>query len=138
MGVAGYGCIAGAIVFNSKANDSYNAFRSAETTEAAQSFLNEATRQDNLSEALAYTAIAVWVTDVIWTMIQSSRLREQAMIGNQVHFSMDFGMDPYTYIPLIGLAYMYAASLFNFLRTCLELPSSSANELAKSVNAVLS
>ena len=97
-GVAGYGCIAGSILLNRKAIQTYSEIREFTSFEEKEAHFDQSVRQDNISEALAYSAIAIWVADFIWTVAGTSELKK---IG------VSAGLDPVTNAPLIGLNYRF-------------------------------
>ncbi len=106
-GVAGYGCIAGAIVFNKVAIATYQDFKMAETIDGAASMLAEAARQDNISEALAYSAIGIWVVDLIWTVTGTSEIGKRPLYGEVKGLSFRTGFDPRLKVPLVGFSYSF-------------------------------
>lgn len=106
-GVAGYGCIASSIVFNKMASTTYTEYETAETTGEANTLLSTAHKQNNISYALGFTAIAIWITDLTWTVIASSDL--SADINNMKYRKIDIGtkLDSFARIPLLTLSYSF-------------------------------
>ena len=102
-GVAGYGCIAGSIVLNKMAVSSYDDFLAAETTEDSDAFMTEATQQDNISEVMAYAAIGIWVTDLLWTMIGTRDLNKKSLYSETKGITFKTGYDPVSSSPMVGI-----------------------------------
>lgn len=67
-GAAGYGCIAASVVYNKMANSNYNKYLASENLQDIDNFFNTSVKQDRLSEIFGYTAIGIWVADIIWTI----------------------------------------------------------------------
>lgn len=106
-GVVGYGSIAGAIVLNKQAIKTYDSFTNAKSIESANSLLAESTSQDNLSEALAYTAAGIWVLDIIWNLIGTSDLMNSYRRGVERGISINTSIEPSLNIPLVGINYRF-------------------------------
>lgn len=106
-GVAGYGCLAGSIILNRSAASNYSDFQNATSIEEANSLLETSTRQDNISEALAYTAIGVWIADIIWTMVGTAGLNNQPSAMNSKGIFIGTGFDQYSNTPLLSFTYTF-------------------------------
>ena len=106
-GVAGYGCLTGLILYNRKASVSYENFLSAETTETAESYLDQSTRQDRVSKAFGYGALAIWASDLTWTWIRSSQLRNPDAAGQEQGLKMNLGFDPVFDGPVLGFIFRF-------------------------------
>jgi hypothetical protein len=106
-GVAGYGCIAGSIILNNMAVNTYSGIMELSDYEAKDELYQESVTQDQVSEVLAYTAAAVWVTDIIWTLVGTSGLNRSAHSINKEGFSLHTAFEPAIAIPMIGIAYRF-------------------------------
>jgi hypothetical protein len=106
-GVAGYGCIAGAVIMNRSAVSTYEEFQSSQDVEDADALLQKAGRQDNLSEAFGYTALAIWVSDLVWTLLATPDDKKGAGSGKAAGLSLDSGIDDLSKYPMIGLVYRF-------------------------------
>jgi hypothetical protein len=104
-GVAGYGCITGSILLNRKAISTYEQYLAGTAADDADEHFQTADRQDAISEALAYVAIGIWVTDVVWTVLGTSGLTNKPVTGRTRGFSSGMGFDPLSGAPLIGIRY---------------------------------
>lgn len=106
-GAAGYGCLIGAVVLNKSAINTYEEFLASGGIEEANSLLDQATRQDNISEALAYSAIGIWVVDIVWTLIGTSDLNKQSASRTTRGISLGSDYDPFSKTPLLTFSYKF-------------------------------
>ena len=106
-GVAGYCCIGGSIYLNRKAIATYENFRSATEPQDAETLFSTSTTQDMVSEVLAYAAIGIWVSDIIWTLLGTSDLNKEGLNSQSRGFSIKTSLDCYTEAPLIGICYRF-------------------------------
>lgn len=106
-GVAGYGCIAGAILLNKMAISSYDDFLDAETTEDSNSFMTKTIQQDNISELLAYAAIGIWITDFIWTVLGTRDMNNKLLSNDAKRISFTTGYNHMTTSPMVGIIFKF-------------------------------
>ncbi len=106
-GVAGYGCIAGAYLMNRKAISTYGSIADEKIYANKNKLFQRSQNQDNISEALAYAAIGIWVTDLIWTLVGTSDLRQKSSMSDVPGISWKTTVDPLTYTPLMGITYRF-------------------------------
>ncbi len=106
-GVAGYGCIAGAIYFNSKAISTYDAYRNSDRLDQVDEIYNRAVRQDVTSEILAYAAIGIWVTDLVWTIVGTSDLKGHQSSSINKGISVGTSVEPLSAAPMIAFRYRF-------------------------------
>jgi hypothetical protein len=105
--VAGFGCIAASINLNKQAVESYNSVEAATGFNNKVDLYNTSIQQDNLSELFAWTALGVWVTDIIWTYVRTSDLAGTTAAGEMEGISVGGGMDPVTYTPTLSIRYTF-------------------------------
>lgn len=74
-GMAGYGCLAGTIVLNRMAASNYQGYLDAPTTEESNRLFQKSLQQDNASEILAYLTAAVWIGDLVWTILGTRNMQ---------------------------------------------------------------
>lgn len=106
-GITGYGCIAGSIIFNRKAINTFDHYLSPSSDEFAMDLYDASKRQDNISEILAYSAVGIWVTDIMWTLISASRLDKTNYNGNTGGFSVGTGFASTSGAPLLCFRYLF-------------------------------
>ncbi len=106
-GVAGYGCIAAAVVYNKKAVSSYNDYLINNELNEADKYYDNSVKYDNMSEIFAYTAIGIWVTDFIWTIAGSSNLNNEPGYSQAKGFSIKTVYEPRAHLPMVALRYNF-------------------------------
>jgi len=104
-GVAGYGCMAGAILMNRKAVNTYAGIIDLSIYNEKEDLYQKSLKQDNISEALAYATIGIWVTDLVWTIVGTSDLYGTA--SNNRRFNIKSKVDPVSNTPLIAFTYKF-------------------------------
>jgi hypothetical protein len=77
-GVAGYACLGSAIAFNRMAVNSFSAYLEESDIPTREDLFDKSITQDQISEVFAYTAAAIWITDIIWTLVGVSNLYRAA------------------------------------------------------------
>ncbi len=105
--VAGFGCIAASINLNRQAVETYNSIETTAGFDNKVELCNTSIQQDNLSETFAWTALGVWVADIIWTFVRTSDLAGKNAAGEMNGISIQGGMDPLTYTPTVGIRYTF-------------------------------
>ena len=85
----------------------YEDYRYTELGTKKDNYYDLSVNQDNMSEILAYTAIGIWVTDFIWTLIGSSDLKKQPLYSEVKGFSISTSVDQLSQVPLIGIRYRF-------------------------------
>lgn len=106
-GVAGYGCITAAVVYNKKAISSYNDYLIINDLNEADTYYDNSVKYDNLSEIFAYTAIGIWVTDFIWTVAGSSNMNNEPGYAQAKGFSIKTVYEPWAQVPMVALRYNF-------------------------------
>ena len=106
-GLAGYGCLAGSIVLNRQAVNTYNGIAYLVSYDDVTEVFNKSVQQDNISEVLAYSAIGIWVIDFIWTLVGTSDLNKAGYYGDSGGFSIGGTVDPLSNAPLVSVQYRF-------------------------------
>lgn len=106
-GLAGYGCIAGSVFLNRMAIATYNDYKNPGSAENAKTLLEQSGRQDNISEILAFTAIGIWVTDLVWTVIALPDLKEGNDHGAKRGVAFKAGYEPNLRVPMLSFRYRF-------------------------------
>jgi len=106
-GVVGYGCIAGSVVLNRRAITAFDSIGESDSNADAEDAFNQAVRLDNTSEILAYAAIGIWVTDLVWTLVGTSSRNMSSMHIHRKGLNLTADVDQMTRIPRIGIIYKF-------------------------------
>jgi len=105
-GVAGYGCIATSIAFNRMAIATYDDYKNSGSAEDASNLLNKSVQQDNISKAMAYSAIGIWVVDVVWTLAGTKNLKRNPSASTK-GVSIGTNYDSLTKSPMLAFRYQF-------------------------------
>lgn len=105
IGVAGYGLIAGSIVMNNSAYNTYEDYK-AETSDVSKrnEYYDNAKSKKTTSSVMAGAAIAIWVADLVWTGLQASSANKK---GGLSKVSLNYQYEPMIGKPMIGLNYKF-------------------------------
>jgi hypothetical protein len=105
-GAVGYACIVSSIIFNRIAVSNYNNYLDSYEIENSDNYFKKSVRQDNTSEVLAYTAIGVWATELIWVFIESRNYNNKlSTFGKRI--SVDPVYDRYSKTSMICFSYNF-------------------------------
>ena len=104
-GVLGYGCIAGSVILNRTAVNNYNGIIDLLGYEEKNALYEKSVTQDQFSEVLAYTAIAIWVSDLVWTFMGTRDLNSKTSFEKGIRISPS--IDPVSSVPLLSLNYKF-------------------------------
>ncbi|MFH0756237.1 MAG: hypothetical protein V2B15_02985 [Bacteroidota bacterium] len=99
-GMAGYGCIAGSVVMNRKAISTYKGINDLTGFDEKNTLYKESVQQDHISEVLAYTAMAIWATDLVWTIAGTSDLKMSSNLKRRIF--VDPRIDPVSNVPMLS------------------------------------
>lgn len=105
-GVAGYGCIAGAIILNRTAYSNYQSYLDSESTREVDELFNKAQSQKTTSQILGYAAIGIWVADLVWNIAGTSNLNEK-QAGIKRGISVGAAVEPLSATPQLCLRYRF-------------------------------
>jgi hypothetical protein len=106
-GVAGYGCIAGAVVLNRVAYSTYQSYLNAENSENVDNLFDKARSQKTTSEVLGYAAIGVWVADLVWNILGTSGMNKSQLTENLKGFSVGTTLEPVSAVPVVAMRYRF-------------------------------
>ena len=106
-GVAGYGCIVGALYFSQLSKASYADYSAATETNWQTYYQDVATWQGNISKGFVAGAVGIWVTDIIWTLLGTSDLIIKPLSAETNGFHIKSEYDPAFEIPMINLSYTF-------------------------------
>ena len=106
-GAAGYGCIIGSVILNRQSIQTFDSIEEMEDPTEAETAFNKSVRQDKISEGLAYVAIGIWITDIIWTWMGTSDLMSGPSVGDLNNISIHTDIDPLSYAPLVCFRYTF-------------------------------
>ena len=82
-GVAAYGCLAGSYWYNTQAVQSYKDYLGADTRLNSDNYYDMAIHNKKTSEILAYSAMGIWIVNMIWMAAMPDR-RDFSVIDNKL------------------------------------------------------
>lgn len=104
LGVVGYGCVAGSILMNNAAYNSYEDYKIAISIEERDDLFKQAKTNNSVSKVFMGMAIMIWAGDLLWTGLQAGNARKKA---GKSDVSFIYFYDPNTKRPLIGIHYRF-------------------------------
>ena len=106
-GIMAYGCLGGSIYLNNQAYNNFTAYQESSSPDEASGLYDKAYSQDLNSKILAYSALGIWITDMVWTIIGSSGNTKPQSSVNQSGFSIEPVIEPLSSAPMITLRYTF-------------------------------
>ncbi len=105
-GISAYACLSGSIVFNRLAVATYRDYGGADNPQEAEELLQTTRSQRRISQALAFTAAGIWVTDLVWTVAGTSNLKKPSLLSEYgVRVGSSFNHSIKT--PLLQITYTF-------------------------------
>jgi hypothetical protein len=106
MGVAATACLGSSIYLNRKAQANYEEYLTS-TNDDIFPYWNDAVNQNDISQLLGWTAVAIWVVDMGLVTIKAVRMNKSYKKSQLNAFSISPGIDPYTNTASISLRYNF-------------------------------
>lgn len=106
-GVAGYGCIAGAIILDHQASGSYTSIDDLVNFDEINKVYDKAVQQNTVSDILGFAAAGIWIADIIWTLVGTSDLNKPSNYGESNGFSIGSKIDPLSDAPMLSFRYRF-------------------------------
>jgi hypothetical protein len=105
IGIIGYGCIGTSIYLNYKANDNYAQYSEIYTTDLdrALDLYDKADIQYKTSNILGYSAVAIWIADLVWTAIAVHNYQSQKKYSLLDNIKLDLVYDDLFLLPGVAL-----------------------------------
>ncbi len=106
LGVAGYGSLATALIYNGKSNTTYDNYLKSDGNER-ETLFDDYTKQVNMTNVMGITTAAIWILDIGWSAIKyvSKTSNLDAGLNPKIHIGYDY--DPYGQVPLLSLKYNF-------------------------------
>ncbi len=106
-GIAGYGSVAGSIVFLRKSNSSYTEFNNAVREDWQHYYLGVAQWQENIAFSFAAAALGIWVIDQVWTIAGTSELKKGLLSNDSGGIGIRPDFDHCTHSPMLTLSFRF-------------------------------
>ncbi len=105
IGVAGYGSIAAAFIYNSKSNNTYDKYLESNDTDERASLYDDFTIQQNATKIFGISAAAIWVLDIGWATMKY--LNKTGKPTSELNRNFRIGYDFYSYGSTPVLTFKY-------------------------------
>lgn len=110
--LAAYGALAGSIILNRKAVDSYNHYLLPDPGDNAMTYYDTSVSLDKTSEIMAYTAAGIWLADLVWTILKFKSSGRNPAVSDQSNdhnrgISFGAGFSRYSQSPLMVMRYRF-------------------------------
>lgn len=102
MGFVGYGCMAGSVMMNQQASQSYDDYLKASDAGNRDNLFSDAESKDQLSKLLFGIGAVVWVTDLTILLIKGNNPRTYSYNSNGTNPLVGYTMDPISKKPMIS------------------------------------
>lgn len=102
MGFAGYGCMAGSVMMNQQASQSYDDYLKASDAGKRDNLFSDAESKDQLSKLLFGVGAVVWVTDLTILLIKGNNPRTYSYNSNRTNPLVGYTIDPISKNPMIS------------------------------------
>lgn len=73
MGVAAYGALGTSLYLNHETVNNYNAYLESQDKSKSNELFNTSRNYKQMSDIMAYSAIGIWSTSIIWTIIKARK-----------------------------------------------------------------
>lgn len=101
MAVATYGAAAGSVVFYYLADDNFTKYLASTDIDERNTLHSRVAAQNKVSDVLMYTAGAVWIGNMIWTLAQPNKTKKAKRL------SFGGSVDPVFGKPVFALKYRF-------------------------------
>lgn len=103
FGLAGYGCIAGSVMFNNQSYQSLQDYRVSHDIDERDQLFSDAESKNQLSTILMAGAAAIWVTDITILLIKSNNPQNLSYKQKEVVPRLGYNIDPISKSPVMTL-----------------------------------
>jgi F0F1-type ATP synthase assembly protein I len=107
IGLVDYGCLASSIYLNRIAVSNYDKYLRSNEADRFDSYYNTGEWQYKASNALAWSAAAIWVADLGYTWIRASRLKRSALKSSSASFSVRSSYSNYANATMITFSFTF-------------------------------
>jgi len=101
FGFAGYGCVAGSVMFNKQSYQSLEDYRVSLDINERDQLFSDAESQNQLSTILMAGAAAIWVTDITILLIKGNKTSNLTYHQNEAGPKLGYTIDPISKSPLM-------------------------------------
>ena len=103
FGFAGYGCVAGSLMFNNQSYQSLEDYRVSHDINERDQLFSDAESKNQLSTILMIGAGAIWVTDITILLIKGNKSQNFSYKQNEAGPKLGYTIDPISKSPVMTL-----------------------------------
>ena len=103
FGFAGYGCVAGSVMFNNKSYQSLEDYKVSLNRDERDHLFSDAESQNQLSTILMAGAAAIWVTDITILLIKGNNPKNLTYKQKEIVPKLGYTIDPISKSPVMTL-----------------------------------
>ncbi len=93
------------MIMNRQAISTYAEINDLADLDDKNALYKKSVQQDNISEVLGYTAIAIWISDIVWTIIGTSDMKMSA--NHSQRLKINSRIDPVSNAPMLAFTYKF-------------------------------
>jgi hypothetical protein len=107
IGAAGYGCLAGSVILNRSASSAYDDYKKSMDLDESNALFDKALQRNSVSKVLAYSAIGIWVADIIWVLATPTKSTESTVLQKSRSLRIIPGFDAGSNVALVSITYKF-------------------------------
>lgn len=107
IGAAGYGCLAGSVILNRSASSAYDDYKKSMDLDESNALFDKALQRNSVSKVLAYSAIGIWVADIIWVLATPTKSTESTVLQKSRRLRIIPGFDAGSNVALVSITYKF-------------------------------
>jgi hypothetical protein len=95
------------VLLNRIASSAYDDYKSSIDLDESNSFFDKATKRNNSSKVLGYSAIGIWAADLIWVLVTPGKSNRSPVTQINRKFRVTPGFDTGSNIGMVSLTYSF-------------------------------
>jgi hypothetical protein len=105
IGIAGYGSLAAALIYNNKSNITYDQYLESDEIRERESLYDDFNSQENATKIFGISAAAIWIADIGWATMKY--LKKTTKVSSDINPRFRIGYDFYRYGSTPVLTFKY-------------------------------
>jgi hypothetical protein len=105
IGIAGYGSLAAALIYNNKSNITYDQYLESDEIRERESLYDDFNSQENATKIFGISAAAIWIADIGWATMKY--LKKTTKVSSDLNPRFRIGYDFYRYGSTPVLTFKY-------------------------------
>jgi hypothetical protein len=105
IGIAGYGSLAAALIYNNKSNITYDQYLESDEIRERETLYDDFNSQENATKIFGISAAAIWIADIGWATMKY--LKKTSNVSSDINPRFHIGYDFYRYGSTPVLTFKY-------------------------------